>query len=263
MIGIYKITNLVNGLVYIGQSINIHKRWANHRSRAFSAKSREYNIPLYQDFRKYGLENFEFKVIEECLKEELNDKEQYWIEYYDSFFNGYNESVGGAIHCRHSGISKEKIIGVITDLKTTTMIHSEIAKKWDISIEMVQGINTGRYWKHNTSYPIQQNINRYVNRYTNKNNNTNKKRELFHHMCKTCGDPFDSYDETQVYCSQECSCLDHRKVERPSKEELFELIKTTPFLTIGKMYNVSDNAVRKWCETYGLPYRKKDIKMIA
>jgi hypothetical protein len=41
---------------------------------------------------------------------------------------------------------------------------------------------------------------------------------------------------------------------------LIELIKSTPFLTIGKMYGVSDNAVRKWCRYYNLPYRKNDIK---
>lgn len=247
MTGIYKITNLLNGFIYIGQSINIYNRWNQHRNRSFNSNAKDYNTPLYQDIRKYGLENFEFKIIEECLKEDLDDKEQYWIEYYDSFFNGYNESFGGTIHCSKSMFSKEKFIGIITDLKTTTMIHSEIAKKWDISTEMVQGINTGRYWKHNTTYPIQQVI----------------KRKIYHHICKTCNESFDSYDETQIYCSKECSCLDHRKVERPSKEELFELIKTTPFLTIGKMYNVSDNAVRKWCETYGLPYKKKDLKKIA
>lgn len=256
MIGIYKITNLVNGLTYVGQSVNIYDRWTKHKNRSFNPNSKDYNIPLYQDIRKYGLENFEFKIVEECSKEELNEKEQHWIEHYNSFFNGYNESVGGTVHCRYSGISKEKIIGVIIDLKTTTMIHSDIAKKWDISTEMVQGINTGRYWKHNISYPIQQNVNKYIN------SNVNRK-ETYHHICKTCGNSFDSYDETQIYCSQKCSCLDHRKVERPSKEKLFELIKTTPFLTIGKMYNVSDNAVRKWCEAYGLPYKKKDLKMIA
>ena len=51
-----------------------------------------------------------------------------------------------------------------------------------------------------------------------------------------------------------------RKCERPSKEELNKLICEKPFLQIGRMYGVSDNAVRKWCKQYGLKYRKKDIK---
>jgi len=245
MTGIYKITNLLNGLVYVGQSINIDKRWMNHKNNGFNPNSKDYNIPLYQDFRKYGLEHFAFEVIEECLQEELNDKEQYWIEYYNSFFNGYNESVGGTVHCRYSGISKEKIIGVIMDLKTTNMTHGEIAKKWDISTEMVQGINTGRYWRHNISYPIQ---------ITSK-----RQKKIYNYKCKICNNDFETDDINQIYCSHKCSSLSQRKTKRPSKEELFDLITTTSFVKIGERYNVSDNAVRKWCKSYGLPDKHKDI----
>ena len=54
-----------------------------------------------------------------------------------------------------------------------------------------------------------------------------------------------------------------RKVDRPNKEELFEMIKNKPFTTIAKEYGVSDKAIVKWCKRYDLPYRKKDInKMI-
>jgi hypothetical protein len=52
-------------------------------------------------------------------------------------------------------INKEKIIGIINDLEKTDMFHREIAEKWNISVEMIQGINTGRYWKHDREYPIQ------------------------------------------------------------------------------------------------------------
>ena len=53
--------------------------------------------------------------------------------------------------------------------------------------------------------------------------------------------------------------IKQRKVERPSKEELFELVKATPFVKIAKMYGVSDKAITKWCKRYGLLHRKKDI----
>ena len=64
---------------------------------------------------------------------------------------------------------------------------------------------------------------------------------------------------TNKYCSQKCYYIGKRKVTPPSKKELEVLIKTTSFLQIGKMYGVSDNAVRKWCKKYNLPFRKKDI----
>lgn len=57
-----------------------------------------------------------------------------------------------------------------------------------------------------------------------------------------------------------CQGLNCRKAIRPSKEELLELIKTTSFVQIGKMYGVTDNAVRKWCKDYSLPYQLKNIK---
>lgn len=171
----------------------------------------------------------------------MNDKEQYWIDYYDSFFNGYNESVGGLIHCNRSGSSKEKVVGVITDLKTTNMNHREIAEKWNISTEMVQGINTGRYWKHNTLYPIQKNNS--VDKITNEKE------------CPICG----KEKTPDARLCKDCYLSEIRK-NRPSREELLNLIKNTSFVQIGKMFGVSDNAVRKWCKSYDLPYRKKDIK---
>lgn len=59
---------------------------------------------------------------------------------------------------------------------------------------------------------------------------------------------------------QNISSMKQRKVERPSKELLYDLIKTKSFVEIGKTYNVSDKAIVKWCKYYKLPFRKKDIK---
>ena len=54
--------------------------------------------------------------------------------------------------------------------------------------------------------------------------------------------------------------FNQRRVERPSKEELGRLLQESNFTVIGKTYGVSDNAIRRWCKTYGLPYRRKDMK---
>ena len=73
--GIYKITNQINGKCYIGQSVNIAKRWAEHRCKATSKGSEGFESHFYRSIRKYGLENFSFEILEECLREELNKKE--------------------------------------------------------------------------------------------------------------------------------------------------------------------------------------------
>ena len=74
--------------------------------------------------------------------------------------------------------------------------------------------------------------------------------------CVICGKPI---TRNSTYCP-ECYARESRIVERPSREELKNLIRTTSFLQIGKTYNVSDNAVRKWCIGYGLPKKSSDIK---
>lgn len=97
MKGIYKITNLLNQKSYIGKSSDIEKRWKYHKIRYNDAK--EYNKPLYRAFRKYGLNNFSFEIIEEIktdYEKQCDEKERYWIEYYNSYgANGYNETLGG------------------------------------------------------------------------------------------------------------------------------------------------------------------------
>lgn len=96
IIGIYVITNKVNGKQYIGLSNNCIRRWYDHRSRAINPKRRDdFDKPLYKAFRKYGLENFTFDILEECPKEELPEKEIYWINKKDTYLRGYNATLGG------------------------------------------------------------------------------------------------------------------------------------------------------------------------
>lgn len=89
MIGIYKWTNLINNKVYIGQSINILARKAEHIKLA---KNENYTTNIAKAIRKYGIENFNFEIIEECSYKELDIKEEYYINYYDSLNKekGYN-----------------------------------------------------------------------------------------------------------------------------------------------------------------------------
>ena len=86
--GIYKVTNKINGKVYIGQSVDIGRRWRQH----MTAKD---DIYFHKAIQKYGVENFEWEVIEQCKKKDLDAREAYWIEYYDSFNKGYNCTKGG------------------------------------------------------------------------------------------------------------------------------------------------------------------------
>lgn len=96
MIGIYKITNKINDKMYIGQSVHIKNRWQEHKSKAFLPDDKSYNSALHSAFRKYGLENFLFEVIEECELSDLDNREKYWIKTLNTLSpNGYNLISGG------------------------------------------------------------------------------------------------------------------------------------------------------------------------
>lgn len=84
--GIYKITNNITKESYIGQSVNIEKRWSQHR------KAKD-NYAIHNAIQKYGIENFSFEIIELC--DNLIEREIYWISYYNTYLKGYNETPGG------------------------------------------------------------------------------------------------------------------------------------------------------------------------
>ena len=89
---IYQITNDINEKIYIGKTeSSIENRFKKHCNDAF--RERNEKRPLYAAMRKYGIEHFHIKLIEETNDPE--EREKYWIEYYGSFKNGYNATIGG------------------------------------------------------------------------------------------------------------------------------------------------------------------------
>lgn len=90
---IYKIVNDINDKVYIGQTQrSIQERWNEHLKESKNTRSHTH---LYNAMRKYGIDQFHIEIIEEVTNNILNEREIYWISQYNSFYNGYNSSLGG------------------------------------------------------------------------------------------------------------------------------------------------------------------------
>ena len=87
---VYKITNTITGDFYIGSSKNIKQRWAQHKCK--SRWNDNPNSPLYKDMQKYGIDKFEFQVIEEVEEGSLKEKEQQFIETLNPIYNNRNAS---------------------------------------------------------------------------------------------------------------------------------------------------------------------------
>lgn len=93
--GIYKITNIKDGKIYIGQSTDIKTRWSNHIKAALKIDSIAHSR-VHDAMGEEGIWNFTFELLEQCPKEKLNEREKYYIEFYQSNTYGYNKTAGGA-----------------------------------------------------------------------------------------------------------------------------------------------------------------------
>lgn len=91
--GIYKITNKSNKMCYIGQAKNIRERWREHMKCGLGIDTPAAN-KLYQAMLKEGIDNFTFELLEECVAVELNEKEMFYINLYNSYDYGYNSNRG-------------------------------------------------------------------------------------------------------------------------------------------------------------------------
>ena len=148
-----------NKIVYVGQTVNLQTRHYRHiKIDPYDEGLREYNYPLSRGIRKYGENAYELIILEEIEnKEKLNEREKYWIAYYDTYYNGYNQSLGGAnpVIVQHG---EEEIDTVINLLKDTTKTMQEIANECGISLTHVYNINTGaRRKREDLKYPIRDN----------------------------------------------------------------------------------------------------------
>lgn len=89
---IYKVSCVENNKIYVGQTVQkLSKRWSAHLK---DSKTKQ-NIKFNRAINKYGPEKFVMEIIEECNIENMNDREVFWINYYNSIENGYNTTIGG------------------------------------------------------------------------------------------------------------------------------------------------------------------------
>ena len=148
MIGIYKITNLINGHSYIGLSTHIEDRWQYHKTKY--NWEREKDKLLYKAIIKYGIDNFKFEVLEECSPEQLSDKEKYYIEKYDTYHNGYNMTAGGEDHHGESHpkhkLSKEDVI----DIRTRYDNLERRQEVYELYKDRIGDSGFGKIWKGET-----------------------------------------------------------------------------------------------------------------
>lgn len=135
-------------------------------------------------------------------------------------------------------ISQKQLEEIFDLLENSKLTQKEIAQLYNVGMDTISDINYGNS-RHQIGkeYPIRKNNHRP--------------------HCVDCGKEI---EYNTIRC-QDCNKIHLRKVKiRPTKEELYELLTKNSFVSVGKMFNVSDNAIRKWCRDYNIPSKASDYR---
>lgn len=268
---IYIIKNDINEKVYIGQAVNTLNRWYHHLSDA--RKNKKYSI-IDRAINKYGKEHFYYEIIESQI-ENYNEREQYWIKYYNSRVpNGYNIAVGGkgignGIDALTSSIKdKETLESIIDTIIQTDLSLRKIANIYNVGYSTVFEINNGTaYYNENLKYPLRENRLSdekfkqlvYSLKYEHDKNLNDLSKE--YKLDKSC------ISEINQGTSYHKDWLEYPLREGKTKnplyncwEEIIELLKNTDMQQkdIAKKYNVACGAISNI--NLGRSYRQKDIE---
>lgn len=151
-------------IVYVGQTVNLNNRDYRHKKiDPYDDTLKEYNYPLSRGIRKYGENEYELIILEDNLqRDQLNEREKYWIKYYDTYYHGYNQSLGGQnpVMVKHN---EDEVDTVIDLLKNSSLSLKEIADKCNLSMTHVYNINIGeRRRRDNETYPIRSSLSKGI-----------------------------------------------------------------------------------------------------
>lgn len=222
MIGIYMYENKTDKKKYIGQSINIQKRkWEHLNKKNTTSKFDKY-------LQKIGIENFNFKILEECPPELLDEREKYWIQFFDTTNpkKGYNLTIGGQSQRGENNVSaklsKQQVLEIIKLLEENKLTDKEISQIYNVHFNTINNINRCYTW---TS--IHQYKNNIRNEFTQKH---------FHHNSKVGENSVSS------------------KITEQQAKEIINLIETTTLSMpkIAQQLNISLFIVEdiKRCKTW-------------
>lgn len=135
---------------YIGQSINITKRKWEHLT--YPSPYSKFDEVLLKE----GEDAFNFIILEECPASQLDERETYWIEYYDSINNGYNLIKGGNCYRGENNIAAKltdkQVLEIINLLINTNETFQSIAEKYSVSYNTIDLINRCKTWCHLHNY---------------------------------------------------------------------------------------------------------------
>lgn len=158
---IYKITNKINGKIYIGQTTKtLEERFQKHCWGTTIKDKYHLNMAIKKAIKKYGKENFTIELIEEVELDKLDEREVYWISFYNSYYKGYNCTLGGqngaTIKYSLSWSEENEVI----EAKYLGFSSKEIGEAYHIDRSTVHNI----FKRHNLKMPNKRNLEDRINK---------------------------------------------------------------------------------------------------
>lgn len=253
---IYKITNLVNGKIYIGQTIvPIEQRFQKHCWGTSDKDSYHKNMAIKQAIRKYGKNNFRIDLVENCDISQLDEREIYWINYYDSYNNGYNCTLGGQKTARKQYKLSEKEESQVLNLRRQRYTLKQIAELFNVDKTTISNICK----RHNVKIESVRNLSNRIDLEKFKYLIEDKKMKCMD-IAKILGISRSSvinYAKSHnLNLANDINSRFHNRLESKINNIAFiEFLKTKPALkTIAKHFHISRNSVRKYINFHHIEY---------
>lgn len=233
MQGIYKITNIITGEEYVGQSVDIKKRWYEHKRKLNNATH-----SLKISFKKFGIDKFEFIVLELCEQESLNERETHWINKLKPVFNSFKgggytrreishetlEKLSTKAKAQWNALSMEKKTEYLTKYLTGPKIGHLVSEE---TREKLRQANLG---KTQSKYTIEKRKATFIAKKQNgyvQDNKGHKKKVI----CLNNGIVYDSAKDAARAINVDPSCITHvikgrQKTVRGYKFQLLQSVET-------------------------------------
>lgn len=152
---IYKITNKINSKVYVGQTMKtLKERFQKHCWGTTEKDSYHLNMAIKKAIRKYGKENFTIELIEEVEQDKLDEREVYWISFYNSYYKGYNCTLGGQNGATRLTTLSYKEENEVIEAKYLGFSCKEIGEAYNIDRSTVKNI----FNRHHLKMPVNRNL---------------------------------------------------------------------------------------------------------
>lgn len=129
--GIYIIKNKINKLCYIGQSVDIYCRWTAHKQAAKNIENQSSHTKIHKAMRELGIDNFYIEILELCEYNKLDEKEIYWISFYNTYHYGYNMTPGGQGNIGESNGRALLTREIVEDIRMAYASHIPFREVYD------------------------------------------------------------------------------------------------------------------------------------